>query len=186
MAEVIVPSTGGMIVAKPSRDYRWRRYALVVVLFGYGLYSMYDGFIRYPRENSDFLNANPGVEKLPHPALDIPFNQTFGVALPPVSILFLIWVLYASRGKYQFDGTNLTVPGHGSVPVKAIRKIDRAKWDRKGIAYLHYQVAGSAKLGIIKLDDFIYERIPTDEIFKRVDTAVEAMKTSAVVAPPAR
>jgi hypothetical protein len=186
MAEVFDSSPGAranIIIARASRDYRWRRYLLVIVLFGYGLYSYYDGFYRYPAENTAFLKLNPGAEKLPHPALDIPFNQTFGIALPPISLLFLVWVFYVSRGEYRFDGTAIQAPGHVSVSIKAIRKIDRDKWDRKGIAYLHYQVPGSAKLGILKLDDFIYDRRPTDAIFEQVVLATETNKPAAAPAP---
>ncbi len=154
---------------------------LVIVIFGYGLYSLYDGFHRYPLANA--AARAQGLEILPYPGLDVPFNKTFGIALPPVSLLFLGWVLYASRGKYEFDGTTITTPASGPVPLKAIRRIDRSKWDRKGIAYLHYQVAGSAKLGVITLDDFIYERKPTDEIFRQISVAVEGNKAVPVNAP---
>ena len=178
MPEVPDTAPADVIVAKPSRDYRWRRYVLALVIFGYGLYSLYDGFVRYPKAN-DAARAQ-GLEILPYPGLDVPFNKTFGIALPPLSLVFLAWVFYASRGKYEFDGTTITTPGSGPVPVKAIRKIDRTKWDRKGIAYLNYQVAGSAKFGVITLDDFIYERVPTDEIFRLVSLAVEGNKAVAV------
>jgi hypothetical protein len=175
--------TEGVIVAKPARDYRWRRYGLVAVLFLYGLYSAYDGFYHYPKDNAEFHKAHPLAENLPHPALDIPFNQAFGIGLPPLALVFLGWVLYASRGCYRYDGNTLSVPGHENTPVKSIRKIDKSKWDRKGIAYLQYQVAGSAKLGTIKLDDFIYQRIPTDAIFAHIEAAVEAAKTPVMNVP---
>jgi hypothetical protein len=162
----------GTIVAKGAWDYRWRRLLLVLVLLFYGGWSLYDGFVRMPRENDAFKKAHPLAEKLPHPALDIPFNQYLGMALPPLSLFFLFWVLYSSRGEYSFDGTTLSVPGHPSVSIKAIRKIDRTAWDRKGIAYIHYQASGSAKLAVLKLDDFVYERKPTDEIFEWVASAV--------------
>jgi len=172
MSEVSPTAPAAVIVAKASRDYRWRRYLLAIFLFGYGLYSCYDGFKRYPRENAE--DRAHGLEIVRHPGLDVQFNQAFGVGLPPLSILFVCWILYASRGKYQFDGESISVPGHGTVPLKAIRRINREKWDRKGIAYLEYQVPGSAKLGVIKLDDFIYERQPTDEIFARVVQSMES------------
>jgi hypothetical protein len=184
MAEELDQSTGdggGVITAKASRDYRWRRYLLALVIFGYGIYSLYDGFVRYPRENAKAVAQ--GLEILPYPGLDVPFNKGFGIALPPLSVVFLFWVFYASRGQYEFDGTAIQAPGHGKVPVKAIRKIDLEKWDRKGIAYLHYQVAGTAKLGKITLDDFIYERKPTDEILRLVTVAMDANKAVAVSAP---
>ncbi len=178
MPEVPVTAPIEPIVAKASRDYRWRRYLLVIVIFGYGLYSLYDGFVRYPKANE--AARQQGLEILPYPGYDVPFNRVFGIALPPLSLIFLAWVLYSSRGRYEFDGTTISTPASGPVPVKAIRRIERAKWDRKGIAYLHYQVPGSAKLGVIKLDDFIYERPPTDEIFRLISLAVEGNKAVAV------
>jgi hypothetical protein len=188
MAEVLNYSTGrsggGVVIARASNDYRWRRYALVIFFFGYGLYSAYDGFIHYPNDNAEFHRKYPLAEKLPHPAYDLPFNQGFGIGLPILSLALLGWVFYNSRGSYQFDGQTLSVPGHPPVPVKSIVKVDRDKWDRKGIAYLHYQASGSAKLGVIRIDDFIYDRVPTDEIFKQIESLVEANRT-AVAAPPA-
>jgi len=175
MAEVLDHSTGsgGVIIARGSRDYRWRRYALVIFIFGWGIWSIHDGFYRYPQENQAFHDKYPFDVKIPHPGLDVQFNQWFGRILPPLSIVFLGWVLYNSRSSYQFDGQTLSVPGHPSVPVQSIVKIDRSRWDRKGIAYLHYQVAGTSKLGAIRLDDFIYDRVPTDEIFKHIEAILE-------------
>jgi ribosomal protein L40E len=97
-----------------------------------------------------------------------------------MAMAFLGWVLYASRGAYRFDGTTISAPGHEKVSLKSLRKIDASKWDRKGIAYLQYQMPGSAKLGVIKLDDFIYQRKPTDEIFRQITLAMESNKPAAV------
>jgi hypothetical protein len=181
MPEESDTALANVIVAKASRDYRWRRYILVIVIFGYGLYSLYDGFVRYPRANA--AATKQGLEILPYPGYDVPFNQAFGVALPPLSVIFLGWIVYTSRGKYEFDGINVSTPGSGSISVKSIRRVDRSKWDRKGIAYLHYQVPGSSKLGVITLDDFIYERIPTDEIYRQISLAVDGNKAVAINAP---
>jgi hypothetical protein len=181
MSEVPVTAPGEVIIARASRDYRWRRYLLAIVLFGYGLYSAYDGFDRYPRENNE--DRGRGLEIVRHPGFDVQFNKAFGVGLPPLSLLFICWVIYSSRGKYEFDGVTVTTPANGAVPLKAIRRIDRTNWDRKGIAYLHYQVPGSSKLGVIKLDDFVYERRPTDEIFRQVAAVVESNKPAAVSTP---
>jgi hypothetical protein len=184
MAEALDYSTGRdgvdgrVTVAKPSRDYRWRRYALVLVIFGWGLWSINDGFYRYPRENDEFIKKHKELVYIPHPGLDVPLNKTFGVIMPPLSLLFLGWVFYNSRGMYRFDGQTLEIPGHPPIPVKSIRKIDREKWDRKGIAYVHYQAPGSAKLGVARIDDFIYERVPTDAIFEQLEAAMELSKSA--------
>ena len=170
MAEDRTPYTGGVITAKAANDYRWKRYILVAVLLGYGILSIRDGFYRYPKENAEAQAL--GRDILPHPGLDVQLNQVLGVLLPPFSMVLLGWSLYSSRGKYEYDGTTLTAPNHPPVPVTAIRKIDRTKWDRKGIAYLEYQVPGTAKGGRIRLDDFIYQREPIDQMFEHIEANV--------------
>jgi len=42
------------------------------------------------------------------------------------------------------------------------------RYRKKGIAYIQYETANGTT-GQIRLDDFIYERVPTDEIFNRID-----------------
>ena len=170
------PSNVGMagaIVARASTEYRIKRYALVLLLFGYGLWSSYDGFYKMPRENAADLAAHPGSTKLRHPAYDIPLNEAFGVTLPPLAVVLLGWSLYASRGEYRLDPDDvLRLPGHPPIPLASIQAVDRGKWDRKGIAYLDYPGPDTA-VARAKLDDFIYRREPTDRIFDRVMAAVE-------------
>lgn len=175
----------GPIVARAGRYYRIARYIMVAILFGYGLYSILDGFYRYPKANTEALEkqrqeaiargANPDTaidpEKVPHPGLDIPFNQVIGCVLPPLSILYLFYMLHKSRGEYRLEGTTLHVPGHPAVPFENITEIDKRLWDRKGIVFISYDM-GNGEQGTLKLDDFIYERDPTDEIFKRIEQFV--------------
>ena len=114
---------------------------------------------------------------------DILLQKILAVSLPPVGIGLLAWALYASRGAYRLSGRTLHVPGHPPVTFDQITRIDKRLWDRKGIAYLDYdraagtpsrapgetvdyQATGS---GRIKLDDFVYERKPTDQIFERIE-----------------
>jgi hypothetical protein len=187
MAEERKPYTGGVITAKAANDYRWKRYVLVAVLLGYGILSIRDGFFRYPRENAQAQAQK--LDILPHPGLDVQLNQVLGVLLPPFSMALLAWSVYSSRGMYRYDGTTLNAPSHPPVPLNAMRKIDRAKWDRKGIAYIDYQIPGTAKSGRIKLDDFIYQREPIDQMFAHIEaTLVPAAATTAAAAakPKAR
>jgi hypothetical protein len=156
--------TKGEVVARGATYYRMTRYIMVAVLFGYGLWSIRDGFSRYPRENAEDRAA--GKDIIRHPGLDVPFNQFFGVVLPPLSIVMLICCLRKSRGEITFDGQTLSAPGHPSVPLDAITAVDQRLWDRKGIAYVDYELPD--RKGRITLDDFIYDRDPIDEIHKRV------------------
>ncbi|MCS7466853.1 hypothetical protein NZK35_09375 [Stieleria sp. ICT_E10.1] len=50
------------------------------------------------------------------------------------------------------------------VPIDAITKIDKRKWDAKGIAKIHYEVDGK-KMKFV-MDDFKYEREPMGQLMK--------------------
>ena len=58
-------------------------------------------------------------------------------------------------------------------------------WDRKGIAFVGYEGL-DGRPGKLKLDDFIYEREPTDAIFKRIEdyVAPAAQQQAEETAPP--
>jgi hypothetical protein len=154
----------GTQVARAATYYRMTRYIMVIVLFGYGLWSIRDGFYRYPQENAAAQAA--GKDILPHPGLDVPFNCVFGIVLPPLSILMLIYCLRKSRGEIRLEESVLHAPGHPPVPLDAITAVDQRLWDRKGIAYVDYELPD--RKGRILLDDFIYERDPIDAIHKQI------------------
>jgi hypothetical protein len=170
MVEQEISDSQGEIVATAARDFRWKRFALVGILLIYSGLSIRDGFSKYPRENA--AARDHGYQIMPHPGFDIQLNQSLGLLLPPLSLLFLLWTLYASRGSYRFDGTDIHIPGHPPIPLSAVRGINRAKWDRKGIAYVEYQLPDNPKVAKFKLDDFVYEREPTDQIFAIIESAL--------------
>ena len=60
----------------------------------------------------------------------------------------------------------LSVPGHPPVPLAAVTSVDHRLWKKKGIAFVHYAVAG--KTGRLTLDDFVYQQLPMDAIYDRV------------------
>jgi hypothetical protein len=76
-----------------------------------------------------------------------------------------------SRGKYRLEDGIVYAPGHPPVPLENIQAVDRELWDRKGIAYVDYDL-GAGKAGQFKLDDFIYEREPVDQIFAAIEATV--------------
>ena len=93
------------------------------------------------------------------------------ITLAPKShevLLALVRWLYISRGTIRLDGSDtLHAPGHPAVPVSTITEINDDLWERKGISYISYEGAeGTA--GEIKLDDFVYERKPIDQIHDRL------------------
>jgi hypothetical protein len=105
----------------------------------------------------------------PHSDLDIRFQKVLGSLLPPVGLALLGWTLYQSRGAYRLRGGVLSVPGHPDVPLDSIREMDMSSWDRKGIAWVGYE-RGPGDVQWLVLDDFVYDRPPTDKIVKRIET----------------
>ncbi len=171
-----VPSepTPAIVVAKAGRYYRVARYLMTVLLMAYGAWSIYDGFVSWPR----WTETHP-LEK-PKTDTDIMLNKVLGVLLPPMGLIIVAWAIYNSRGEYRLENGVLHVPGHPPVPLEKIHSINREAWDRKGIAYVDYDLfdspapgsfGGDSKSarGTFKIDDFVYERGPVDQIFKAIE-----------------
>jgi hypothetical protein len=180
------PAPGPEIAARAYVWYRVKQSAMAILLIGWGLWSVYDGYYKWPADNQKIAQLKKEIESLPkedqkrtekeielrkqkeHTALDIKFNQVLGWALPPIGLFLLIRAFYVSRGAYRLRDNTLLVPGHPPVPLDAVKSIDKGKWDRKGIAYLNYELLNGKK-GKLTIDDYIYEREPTDDIMKRVE-----------------
>src|SRR5215218_8582644 len=182
------------IIAEPDPGYRWKHLIMAVLMIAGGLWFAYDGWVKWPNENKlitklqvDKEEANKAnnqneidriakelTQHTPHPDMDLLFQKALAIALPLAGIAYGAWTMQATRGRYRLEGDTLYVPGHPPVSLQYdIRRIDKRKWDRKGIAYLHYQAGGPpARSGIVKLDDFAYERKPTDEILERIERNV--------------
>src|SRR5687767_10599877 len=189
-----VPATSTEIVAPPATYYRWTRYVMAIMLIGGGLWFAYDGWIGWPGHNERLyavqrerdaaekagdstkvtqLNVKISKMNRHYSGKDLLAQRALGAVLPPAGVALLIWTLYNSRGAYRLSGDTLHVPGHPPVPLSAIRRIDKRLWDRKGIAFIDYELdgatGGSERSGQLKLDDFVYERKPTDEIYERIE-----------------
>ncbi len=190
----VVPGmlVSGDIVASGGRYYRNARFIIVAMFLFWGLWSIRDGFYKYPRERDESLQkyvkkAQDELKRdltaaeieeirigspIPHQGnYDILFNCVLGILLPPASLLVLAWTLYNSRGEYRLSENTLHIPGHPPIPLDAIHRIDKTRWDRKGIAIIEYELSGG-KAGLVKMDDFVYAQDPTDAIMDRIEAYV--------------
>jgi hypothetical protein len=157
------------IIAPPARAYRIRFIVMFLVFVAMGGWFGYDGFVGYPQANAD-VRAKPDYkfgDPVPHSDMDLLFQKALMVILPIAGVGLLAWCLRRSRGVYRLEGTTLNVPGHPPVELTSITTINKKNWDRKGLAYLSYEQGGTA--GTIRIDDFAYQRGPTDEIFNRIE-----------------
>jgi hypothetical protein len=178
------------IVARAGTYYRATRYIMVLVLVVCGGLFAYDGWRGWPAEAAKFdqlrheldeleqLKSKPDklteydqksveIRKYKHrSALDIRVQKALGISLPIAAFLLLLWMLRNSRGAYRLNNQTLEVPGHPPVPLEQITKLDETLWDRKGIAFVEYQTP--VFRGRMRLDDFIYQRDPTDAIYEKI------------------
>ena len=195
------PAAVGPVVARPSNDYRVRRYLMCALLFGAGLYFLYDGYVGWPAKNARIAEVQAAQEAAaarsdsaeevrlgqelkalgdPKSDLSILIQKLLGFGLPPLALAYLVYTLRASRGEYRLDEDDvLHVPGHPPVPLSAVTGVDRGRWDRKGIAKVDYEAGGRA--GTLTLDDFIYQREPTDAIYDRVLASPGAAASRAAI-----
>jgi len=176
------PAPIGDLSAGPGRYYRNTRYILAAGLIFYAVLSIRDGFIKWPAENARVLSDDPKLK--PHTITDIRFNQVLGVGLPPMSLALVVFALYSSRGRIRLEGRTVYAPGHPPIPLERIESVDRAKWDRKGVALVRYHL-DTGQAGVLKLDDFVYERDPIDRIFQQIENSLRDPKSPAAAPSPA-
>jgi hypothetical protein len=180
------------LIAEPETGYRWKHLITAALLFAGGCWFAYDGWVKWPAENARIVkiqadktaaqatNRAPDVEALAaelsklshHTDADLLIQKLLAVVLPLFGLFWGIWTLKDTRGVYRLIGDTLEVPWHPPISIGTIRRIDKRKWDRKGIAYIHYELGQPPVAGICKLDDFAYDRTATDEILERIEKSV--------------
>ncbi len=186
-------------VAQAGKTYRRYRYVMFVLMVGFGLAFLYDGFFRWPGHNAKYsvLEAkiqllevksrdNPALRKdlddglaelkrIPkrHTDFDLQLQRVLGFLLPPLATGVLIMWLRRSRGEYRLENDTLHVPGYPPIPLDTIDSLDKTRWDRKGIAFASYHLP-NGKTGIVRLDDFIYEAHPIRDMVKCIEESIIA------------
>ena len=184
----------GAIVARADGRFRMKHFIMAIALIAGGCWFAYDGWVNWPRQNAeadrwqaalfDAQNApvkdQAKIEQLAselksvekHNDANILLQKILAGVLPVLGIFWAGWTLYDTRGQIRLEDQTLHAPGHPPITIGDIRRIDKRRWDRKGIAYLHYETSSPPASGILKLDDFAYQRQPVDSIFRRIEQAL--------------
>ena len=181
------PSPQQPIAAPGSRYYRSRRYIITVAVLAFAGFFAYDGWKKYPRNNALIDEVEREIATLQRSGkpedvgrladldrrkkelgskkteTDIRLQKQLAIALPFVAAGFLAFVLHRSRGQVRLENDTLYMPGHPAVPLNAITAIDGRLWAKKGIAYIDYD---TGEKGRAKLDAFIYEPAPMDDLYE--------------------
>lgn len=191
------PPADDEIIASADPGYRWKHLIMAVLVIAGGLWFAYDGWVKWPAENirADEIKKERAdeeakvppdrakVEKLAaeltqlkyHTSLDLQIQKALATVLPLFGIIWGAWTLRDTRGQYRLAGNTLEVPGHPPITFDNIRRIDKRKWDRKGIALIHYEHGEPPQQAVLKLDDFAYHRRATDAILEQIEQNVVAL-----------
>lgn len=112
-------------------------------------------------------------ERRKHDDFGITVQKILGFALPPIGIGLMIYWLRCSRGEIRLENKILTAPGHSPAPLAQIDDLDKALWEKKGIAFVFFTLPNGTTDKIC-LDDFVYQARPIREIVKAIEAEIAA------------
>ena len=169
----------------------WKKQKLFVSLFliAIGLWFFVDGKWTWPRSNERW-KAHDQFAKEKRLAEWPPYAQSHGWKEEPphkyfeqdeILLQFILGSLAAGAGAavliswlmqkervVKSDAEAVYSPAGARVPFSAITGLGLKKWESKGIARVRYEIDG--KRGEFILDDYKYDRDPTHEILKEIET----------------
>lgn len=154
------------------------------------LWGGYDAFVKFPHK-VDVATAYEGIEAASEEERAIKWNQiadekgwsrvkpadskeyyqsmiTFNYFLMAAGLfvaLFFLTKFFRIRSSWlEADEKELKTSWGKTLQFKDVTKIDKIKWERKGIGKIYYQEDGASKTFV--LDDFKYEREPMGKIME--------------------
>lgn len=187
------------IRAKVRGGYMVRLVVLTaaVLLYGGG-YFLYDGFVRYPRQNQMFnayakIKADYPTPQLreqqwakvarengwpvafkgeypgaQHTATDLWTQRVIGFICTPLGLLLLANLVRHVGRWVELDETKLRTSWGQQTDVAQIQRLNKTRWKTKGIAVAEYLDAAGHQRRLV-LDDWKYQRQPTADIVKELE-----------------
>lgn len=181
------------VTAKASRNYQWRPALIGAACLIWGVLCVRDGYFKYPLQKEQhetymtFREAHPDTwtDRWATYAAenDLPSDPTTIVDRSNTDIyaqwaMLLIVLPIGLVGAYKFfdsfrwsvtaDEEGLQAHGGHRASWAQLTGLDKTRWDRKGIAYVHYKDDAGRQRRIL-LDDWKFEREPTDKILALVE-----------------
>jgi len=170
-----------------------------VVAFGFALYCLYDGFIRYPNQRERALAYHELETEMqgqdpvafrdrwheiarqndwpttypgePKSQADI-LMQYVMAALAGAVGLWLVGGVWLARGRWiESTDTGVTSSWGQSFNFDQVVSLNKRKWRNKGIAKVTYQDSGR-KRGFV-IDDYKFNRHATDQILLELESRID-------------
>jgi len=203
------------IQAKISRSYRWRIGVVGIAAIAFGCWFIYDWQVGYPKKRALWLEYQSVVDPDGDGQLvdnfekawaehaeakglstskpkqisetDIQTQLYYGLPCFLVGLPFAVSALLMGRRFVEADDDAVWDHKGTRATWDQVSEIDKSRWATKGIAVIH--VEGGKR---IVLDDWKYDRTPTQQIMARVESKVAgdvpgaaAAKEPAEAAPEA-
>lgn len=174
--------------------YKFRIMALALILIGWGAWSLWDGMVAYPAHNqhraasleamAQYRETHGSLQGWPQHARENGFALDpttlkaegvtaqyvmAGLALPP-GLALVGYFFVISRRWIRTDGEGLHTSWGRHAPWASLESVDKARWQRKGIAVIYYR-DGDARRSIT-LDDWKYDTDATEQILAEVEAQV--------------
>ncbi len=153
----------------------WRPLLIAVLLFGWGVYSLYDGFVAYPAHNEqiakfkefeqagnlkewpDYARERGWSEEKPaaaYSSTDIITQYIMAGICIPLGLIVLGYVGLHVPNKPYADDNAFGGWGGRDIPYDAVTEINKSRWDNKNIAVVKYDKNGST--GGVTIDAWKY------------------------------
>ena len=180
-----------------SPGYRWRLFAVAFVCLMFGGWSAYDGFIGYPKKNKHRDTWDSIKQQYPTEVDFVPHWEKYaqengistdepeprkssfsmiaqyvqmGITLP-FGLLFGFGYLSTAGRWVSADENGLATNRGEEVSFDSIKTLNKVRWNRKGIAVVHYDGGQGPKR--LVLDDWKYDRDTTGQILREVEARID-------------
>jgi len=194
------------VTAKINLEYAIRSALFGLMMLGFGLWSLYDGAVGYPRHNQraqayqdlyqqyeqagrarqEWFAAwqklaraqgwNTDKPRVKHSDWDLRTQFIMALIFGPIGLASLIGVGLNARRRFSAGDDGLHGFAATAIPYAAITAIDKKKWDRKGIAKLEVAIEGAARK--VTLDDWKFRGMAA------ILAETEKRRPDLVPAPP--
>ncbi len=183
-----------MTRADISPQYYWRFAFISTILLGLAGWSLYDGIVAWPNQRVRALKyleikeANPDDYKErwsdyateqgwstewpeePKTEADIAGQFVMAALAGPIGLLTLAIFLRSLGQWVEMDENGVRTSRGREARFEEMTLLDKKKWQKKGIAKLHFERDGRTRKLI--LDDYKFDRAATGVIIRQVEEAL--------------
>ena len=191
-----------VIVGKSTGWWYRRTGLLLLVVAGIGCWFLYDGHVNWPKLNArhdeygKFENGEDGRKLTQWPKYaaqqgwpekkakfhsedSILWQKRLGYGCLGLAVVLLIHFLNERRKTLRADGESFTTPSGKRVLFESVTKVDKRRWAKQGLAYIHYSEGGAAKKA--RLDDLRFD--VAGKIMERILLGFEGEVVGADASP---